>query len=218
MSMGVGGSVAAGDALARQAMSVGKVGSSGDAAAYYKQAADQAGPSGMNPADMDAAAYFRLAADQAGPSGVNPAAYYKQAADQAGPSGVNSATYYKLSADMGTDIRLFDGGVIPAFAPEGIDPLDKRRRNSGRRRRPVDSVAPKTPGEGVLNSIQEVRDYIRKIENKVESLVSRKQDFAAADLMELQYLVMQLTYINELSSKTADKTSQGAQTLFRNQG
>jgi hypothetical protein len=141
----------------------------------------------------------------------NGAAYYRQAADQAVAPGMDPAK------GMGMDIKLLDNGVLPAFAPEGIDPLGKQSKNS-RRRRFVDSVGPKTPGDGILTSIQSVRDIFMEIESSVQSLVAKKQDFTTVDLMKMQYLVMQLTYVNELSSKVADKTSQGAQTLFRNQG
>lgn len=75
-----------------------------------------------------------------------------------------------------------------------------------------------TPGEGIVQSIQSVRDKFLEIENNVRMLAQKGTDFSSADLFQMQYDVMQLTYLNELSSKTADKTSQGIQTLFRNQG
>lgn len=75
-----------------------------------------------------------------------------------------------------------------------------------------------TPTDGIVNSIQSVRDQFLKIQHNLESLAQKGQDFSSADLFQMQYDVMQLSYINEISSKTADKTSQGAQTLFRNQG
>jgi hypothetical protein len=121
---------------------------------------------------------------------------------------------------------LIDDGVLAAFGKSkefqnvlngdivGPNPVSNKH---GRfwRPKPVQRV---TPGDGVLNTVQSVRDQFMKIQNHVETLVNKKQDFSTSDLMALQYEVMQLTYLNELSSKVADKTSQGAQTLFRNQG
>jgi hypothetical protein len=75
-----------------------------------------------------------------------------------------------------------------------------------------------TPAKGIVNSIQSVRDKFMEIQHNIEGFVNKKEDFSGVDLMKMQYDVMQLAYLNELSSKTADKTSQGAQTLFRNQG
>lgn len=117
---------------------------------------------------------------------------------------------------------MIDSGVVPAFQEgetfnnlingnvvfddaAGISPVNSMRRDV-------------TPGEGIVNSIQSVRDQFLKIQGNLEALTTKGQDFSSADLFQMQYDVMQLSYINEISSKTADKTSQGAQTLFRNQG
>jgi hypothetical protein len=122
---------------------------------------------------------------------------------------------------------ILDEGVIPAFGkPSEIqniidgnmvqfDPISPVRNPRRGRRKPIERV---TPTDGVLNSVQSVRDQYMKIQNRIEALAKSGKDFSSTDLMRMQYDVMQLTYINELSSKTADKTSQGAQTLFRNQG
>ena len=74
-----------------------------------------------------------------------------------------------------------------------------------------------TPMDKVLNTVQTVQDKFAEIEAHVNDFIS-KGDIKTADLFMLQYDIMQLSYINELSSKTADKTSNGIQTLFRNQG
>ena len=38
------------------------------------------------------------------------------------------------------------------------------------------------------------------------------------DLFQIQFQLVQLSYMGDVSAKTADKISQGTQTLFRNQG
>ncbi|MDR1590924.1 MAG: hypothetical protein LBR92_02930 [Puniceicoccales bacterium] len=89
-----------------------------------------------------------------------------------------------------------------------------RRSHIGR----VAAVGMATPSGKIVHAVQSVRDQFLTIQSRVEALCSKKADFSSADLLEMQYHVMQLAYLNELSSKVADKTSQGAQTLFRNQG
>jgi hypothetical protein len=114
------------------------------------------------------------------------------------------------------DINVLDQGVLPFDS--GMGNVNEVQKVGGHRRRRIDPLSPKTPGDGVLSTIQNLRNKFREIQHSVENLVKSKQDFTTADLMKMQYDVMQLAYLNELSSKTADKTSQGAQTLFRNQG
>jgi hypothetical protein len=119
-------------------------------------------------------------------------------------------------------------GVIPPFGAGAgefqtmvngnVTLFGMRGLGRGRRRRLVESVQSNTPTKGIANSIQSVRDKFMEIQHNIEVLVSKKEDFSSVDLMKMQYDVMQLSYLNELSSKTADKVSQGAQTLFRNQG
>lgn len=79
-------------------------------------------------------------------------------------------------------------------------------------------LPPSTPGKGVVDSIQAVHDQFLKIENKIKSLANNGQDLSSADLLLIQKEVQELGFLTEVSVKTADKTSQGAQTWFRNQG
>ncbi|MDR1435044.1 MAG: EscI/YscI/HrpB family type III secretion system inner rod protein [Puniceicoccales bacterium] len=130
-------------------------------------------------------------------------------------------------------VTMLDEGIVPPFRPKDGVFQEAMQGNAifsdfgrggvlkvGQKNKfAVPPLSPmQTPGGGVLNTIQSVRDQCLKIQHNVEALAAKKQDFSSADLVQMQYDVMQLSYINELSSKTADKTSQGAQTLFRNQG
>jgi hypothetical protein len=129
--------------------------------------------------------------------------------------------------------RVLDEGIINPFrtdVPGDFQVLMSgnvalpvgRMQGGGRGRRvlggAIHRIQSNTPPNGILNAIQGVRDQVDKIMNNIKTLVGKKEDLSAADLMEMQYDVMQLAFINEFASKTADKTSQGAQTLFRNQG
>ena len=75
-----------------------------------------------------------------------------------------------------------------------------------------------TPKEAVMNSIQNVQDKFQEIETHLAQMTYKNQDFSSQDLLMIQYDLLQLNYICELSTKTADKSSNAAQTLFRNQG
>jgi hypothetical protein len=74
-----------------------------------------------------------------------------------------------------------------------------------------------SPGDNILQTVQGVRDQYLQIENNLKSITSKGNDLTSSDLMQLQFEVMQLSYMNELSSKAVDKTNNIAQTLMRNQ-
>jgi type III secretion system YscI/HrpB-like protein len=55
-----------------------------------------------------------------------------------------------------------------------------------------------------------------RVASSLEAMNEKPLDMQQA--MKLQYEIMQMTLEQDLTSKIADKTSQGVQTLFRNQG
>jgi hypothetical protein len=134
------------------------------------------------------------------------------------------------SVEGGLGTRMFDQGIIPAFGPgaagefqtmvngnvilSGIGGL----RRGNRRRRRAELVYSNTPARGLLDSIQSVRDQFMELQRYIEEWHIHGANVSMNELMRVQFYVQQLAYLNELSSKVADKTSQGAQTLFRNQG
>lgn len=69
----------------------------------------------------------------------------------------------------------------------------------------------------LLSPLSQYKDSFERILNDIGCRVSRG-NLTTADLFMIQFQLTQLTYINDLSSKIADKGSQGIQTLFRNQG
>jgi hypothetical protein len=71
--------------------------------------------------------------------------------------------------------------------------------------------------EKILNPLKEFRANFDKIIGNIGGIVGRG-DLGMKDLMQIQFQLTQLSYMNDLSAKTADKLSQGIQTLFRNQG
>ncbi|MDR0678671.1 MAG: hypothetical protein LBF24_00225 [Puniceicoccales bacterium] len=53
--------------------------------------------------------------------------------------------------------------------------------------------------------------------NDISGIVARG-NISMQDLIHIQFQMTQLSYMNDITAKTADKLSQGTQTLFRNSG
>jgi hypothetical protein len=69
----------------------------------------------------------------------------------------------------------------------------------------------------MLSPLYEFRQGFSEITGNIAGLVEQG-NISMANLFSVQFQLMQLGYMNDLSAKTADKLSQGVQTLFRNQG
>lgn len=85
----------------------------------------------------------------------------------------------------------------------------------------TNAVAPadQTLGDAILNGIEQMRTRhdvrMDKIQEKL--LETQGAELTVQDAMALQFEVMQLGIEQDLTTKVADKTSQGVQTLFHNQ-
>ncbi|MDR1435941.1 MAG: hypothetical protein LBI39_01905 [Puniceicoccales bacterium] len=69
----------------------------------------------------------------------------------------------------------------------------------------------------ILRPLGSFRKKLNAIVDNIVGIVG-KGDITMKELIQIQYQLTQLAYMNDVSSKTADKLGQGAQTLFRNQG
>jgi hypothetical protein len=130
----------------------------------------------------------------------------------------------------GVSGTMFDEGTIPAFGGKNIGGpnfQDVIKGNvifsqvNGTQMGAANGIKlqqSETPGKSLVDSIQSVRDCYLTIQDRINTQMVSGSKMTSASLLEMQFLVMQLAYVNELSSKVADKTSQGLQTLFRNQG
>jgi hypothetical protein len=68
----------------------------------------------------------------------------------------------------------------------------------------------------ILGPLNEFRAGYDRILEDITELVGRGS-ISMQDLIHVQFQLTQIAYMNDLSSKTADKISQGVQTWFRNQ-
>ncbi|UPA28771.1 MAG: hypothetical protein LW808_001755 [Verrucomicrobiota bacterium] len=117
------------------------------------------------------------------------------------------------------NVEFWDANVVPPFKDgqvfnAALQDANLQNAKLGMGINPVQS----SPTQGILDSIQSVRDVFKGITRRINYLSANGRDPSSKDLLEMQFLVLQLSYVNELSSKVSDKTSQGLQTLFRNQG
>ncbi len=78
---------------------------------------------------------------------------------------------------------------------------------------------PRSLGDAILQGLDQVRSrHDMRMENIQEKLTSPEGgELTVQDAFALQFEVMQLGIEHELTTKVADKTSQGVQTLFHNQ-
>ena len=74
-------------------------------------------------------------------------------------------------------------------------------------------------GDAILDGLDKVRtQHDMRMENIQEKLVSPDGgELTVQDAMSLQFEVMQMGIEHELTTKVADKTSEGVQTLFKQQ-
>ncbi len=68
-----------------------------------------------------------------------------------------------------------------------------------------------------FDAVKGVRDHLEDLQKYVEKF-SKEKDPSTASLFEMQYKVIQMSILMDISSKVGDKASQAFQTLFRNQG
>jgi hypothetical protein len=74
-------------------------------------------------------------------------------------------------------------------------------------------------GDAILRGMERIRDARDTQVQKVHALMETQgaEPINFKDAVQLQFELVQLGLHTEITTKTADKTSQGVQTLFRNQ-
>ena len=83
---------------------------------------------------------------------------------------------------------------------------------------PAEAARP-TLGDAILDGIEQLKTnhdaHLDRIQEQLNA--TGGEGLNVEDAMRLQFEVMQLSIEQDLTTKMADKTSQGVQTLFRNQ-
>lgn len=78
---------------------------------------------------------------------------------------------------------------------------------------------PKNLGDAILEGMERVKESHTGQVDKINQLLEKSgaEPMSVQDAMRLQFELMQLNLQQEVTTKAADKTSQGVQTLFKNQ-
>ncbi|MDR2664493.1 MAG: hypothetical protein LBB14_03150 [Puniceicoccales bacterium] len=109
------------------------------------------------------------------------------------------------------------GSVSPGDLNQFLSAMDRPAGTDRASRTQSASEAASSAIQKVLKPLSEFRKGYDKIVTDISDIVSRGH-VSMQDLFQIQFQLTQLSYMNDVSAKTADKISQGTQTLFRNQG
>jgi hypothetical protein len=101
------------------------------------------------------------------------------------------------------DVSQFTAALNSAEAPGSVDKSSEAQQASVYNK--------------MLGPLYEFRQKFDEIIGGIANMVAH-EEISMGNLFSIQFQLMQLGYMNDLSAKTADKLSQGVQTLFRNQG
>ena len=83
----------------------------------------------------------------------------------------------------------------------------------------VQSIEEPTLGDAILNGLEKMKTTHDARSARIEDQLMKAtgEDMSVQDCMKVQFEVMQMGLEQELTGKIADKTSQGVQTLFKDQ-
>ncbi len=83
----------------------------------------------------------------------------------------------------------------------------------------LEEVSAPTLGEAILDGVQRMKQTRDTRAARIESQLTENtgHELTMQECMKLQFEVMQMSLEQDMTSKIADKTSQGVQTLFKNQ-
>lgn len=114
-----------------------------------------------------------------------------------------------------TDVERFDS----ALQKQNVDPANTIQNTPEIARSELNQQSSPQVGEKILENMQRVQEgHNARVEN-INSLLGGEdsQPLSIKEGMRLQYEVMQLNLQEEITTKVSDKSSQGVQTLFKNQ-
>ena len=131
----------------------------------------------------------------------------QQAAEQAASTG--AAPVQDIQPE---DQQKFDQ-AMEATEPTEVQEVDAAESVE------VNATDNKSMGDAMLEGLQNLKSSYDKTVNKIETTLidTDSQELTVQELMKVQMELMQVGLQQDLTTKVADKTSQGIQTLFRNQ-
>lgn len=121
----------------------------------------------------------------------------------------------KPEAPQGDDVSRFESamnsGGDPQLVTEAGSPGDANKVSG-----PGES---QDLGDAILNGMEKAKESHTTKVDSINRLLEKSgaEPLSVQDTMKLQFELMQLNLQQEVTTKTADKSSQGVQTLFKNQ-
>lgn len=154
-----------------------------------EQALQQGATQAKSPQDVDLSSQMRF--EQAMQAGQTPDAGQVGQVSQAG--------------------QLDQAGSADATATSQITTLDPSVQSA--------EAGKPTLGDAILEGIEKMKTSHDSHMDRIHTQITSTQggEMSIQDAMKLQFEVMQMSIEQDLTTKVADKTSQGVQTLFRNQ-
>lgn len=135
------------------------------------------------------------------------------ASEQSLQQGAGAATKDPTAAD-----QLQFENAMNGAGPDGVQSMTTESSLEVNRLQET-QVAKPTLGDSILNGIEKLKaNHDVRAQRIEQSIVQSKGNLTMEDMMKLQFEVMQLGIEQDITTKMADKTSNGVQTLFRNQG
>ena len=140
----------------------------------------------------------------------------QNATQQAALQAVESQTPQPQSADQAD----FEAAMQNGEQSASTNPHETNSTNDATQTQEVASAEqPKTIGDAILDGIQNAKEtydmHAEKVSTQLEA--TGDQHMSVQDAMKLQYELIQMNLQQEMTTKVADKSSQGVQTLFKNQ-
>ncbi len=140
----------------------------------------------------------------------------QQAADQAAQQGASQSQGQVDAKDQ----AKFDEAMNQA--PEQAEQSTPQNVDQAQHVNQADcdnSAPPPTLGDAILDGLEQMKHShdTRAASIEEQFAASGAEPMSVQDCMKLQFEVMQLSLEQDMTGKIADKTSQGVQTLFRNQ-
>ena len=129
----------------------------------------------------------------------------QQGAAQPAEQAVDAVDQARFEAALGNTTSGADSITVDAATMDGV----------------VDGAhaAERTMGDAVLEGMQKMKaSYDQHVDKIEQTLIDTDgQELTVQETMRIQMEVMQMGLQQDLTAKVADKTSQGVQTLFKNQ-
>ena len=146
---------------------------------------------------------------------INQAA--QQAAEQASQQGAQQPQPGEVDAQ---DQAQFEEALNKTTEQQPVEQADPSQVDPAQNQQPgeVEPVEPPSLGDAILDGVEKMKsNHDARVDAIEQQLAEADGEMSVQDCLKLQFEVMQMSIEQEVTGKIADKSSQGVQTLFKNQ-